>query len=310
MTYTRTLVSCFAADHLCHARVAQKPAVENAWQLIAQGKQDQALALLRNLIHSEPRNADARLLLGSILMEEGQRSESIAQLDGGRSPASEIRRGAQRAGRSLQHLRRTRRGASGVRARAWLDPRHAQAHVSLAAFCSSRATRKPRSRTWTRPSACLGASRTPPIPAYLRAKVYSEERDFAKAASELQQAVELRPEFAEAWSDLGEARKNLNDGKGALAAFRRAVALSPEDAVARAASARQLLDAGAAHEAADHLEAGRPPRPQKPVGAQCPAAGAQAGRPGGTGRDREEEACRGASRAGRGRPETRRRQSN
>src|SRR5690349_5884636 len=80
MTYARPWFRALLPVVCIMAAMAQKPAVENAWQLIAQGKQDQALALLRNLIQAEPRNADARLLLGSILMEAGQRSESIAQL--------------------------------------------------------------------------------------------------------------------------------------------------------------------------------------------------------------------------------------
>ena len=56
--------------------MAQKPAVEDAWQLIAQGKRDQAVTLLRDVIQADARNADARLLLGSILMENGQHAES------------------------------------------------------------------------------------------------------------------------------------------------------------------------------------------------------------------------------------------
>ena len=41
-------------------------------------------------------------------------------------------------------------------------------------------------------------------------------------------AVELAPDFAEAWSDLGRgARKNLSDGKGALTAFRRVGRVDP-----------------------------------------------------------------------------------
>ena len=54
-----------------------------------------------------------------------------------------------------------------------------------------------------------------------------------KAAAQLQQAVSLRPDFAEAWSDLGQARKTLLDDAGALTAFERAVELSPDDAVAQ-----------------------------------------------------------------------------
>ena len=92
-------------------------------------------------------------------------------------------------------------------------------------------------------------------PHYLRAKIYSGDRDAAKAAAELQQAVELRPDFAEAWSDLGDARKNLADFDGALSAFRRAVALSPDDPVAQYRLGSQLLDAGTPHEAVEHLDA-------------------------------------------------------
>src|SRR5260370_38538572 len=61
--------------------MAQKPAVETAWQLLAQGKRDQAVTVLRDMIHREPRNADARRLLGTVLMENGDRSESNAQLN-------------------------------------------------------------------------------------------------------------------------------------------------------------------------------------------------------------------------------------
>ena len=43
----------------------------------------------------------------------------------------------------------------------------------------------------------------------------------------------LDPSIAEAWSDLGMARKFLRNDAGALAAFRRAVAEDPEDAVAQ-----------------------------------------------------------------------------
>jgi tetratricopeptide (TPR) repeat protein len=235
--------------------VAQKPAVENAWQLIAQGKRDQALALLRNLIHSEPRNADARLLLGSILMEEGQRSESLAQL----AEAVRLLPKSAEAHNALGEAYNTFGEPTAARPEferaLGLDPRHAQAHVSLAALLLQEGDAKAAIPHLDQAIRLLGRGPDAAYPRYLRAKVYSEERDFSKAVSELQQAVELRPEFAEAWSDLGEARKNLNDGNAALAAFRRAVALSPDDAVARARLGGLLLDEGSAHEAADHLDA-------------------------------------------------------
>ena len=62
-------------------------------------------------------------------------------------------------------------------------------------------------------------------PHYLRAKIYTEQNEIEKAAAELKKAVALRPDFAEAWSDLGQARKTLLDDDGAFAAFQRSVEL-------------------------------------------------------------------------------------
>src|SRR5205814_4834740 len=54
-----------------------------------------------------------------------------------------------------------------------------------------------------------------------------------KAAALLTKAVAMQPDFAEAWSDLGQARKALLDDAGAFLAFRKSVELSPGNAVSR-----------------------------------------------------------------------------
>jgi protein O-GlcNAc transferase len=234
--------------------MAQKPPVETAWQLIAQGKRDQAVTLLRELIKADPRNADARLLLGSVMMENGQRSESIAQL----TEAVRLRPKSAEAHNALGEAYIAFGEATAARPEferaVELDPRHAQAHVNLAAILLEQGEAQRAIPHLDQAIRLFGPRPDAADPHYLRAKIYSEERDAAKAASELRQAVELRPDFAEAWSDLGEARKNLSDDKGALSAFRRAVALSPEDPVAQARIGSQLLDTGAAHEAVAHLD--------------------------------------------------------
>src|SRR5438874_3089555 len=61
--------------------LAQRPPVEDAWDLIAKGQRPQAIQLLHEIINKNPRDADARLLLGSILTESGDRSGSIEQLN-------------------------------------------------------------------------------------------------------------------------------------------------------------------------------------------------------------------------------------
>jgi len=70
----------------------------------------------------------------------------------------------------------------------------------------------------------------------------------------LQQAVSFQPDSAEAWSDLGSARKILLDDAGALTAFEKAVHFAPNDPVAEERLGSELLSQGKAREALPHLE--------------------------------------------------------
>jgi Flp pilus assembly protein TadD len=79
---------------------------------------------------------------------------------------------------------------------------------------------------------------------YLRAKVYTDLSQVERASVELHLAVKIAPDFAEAWSDLGEARKTLLDDTGALSAFERAVVLSPSDPVALTRLGNELYHQG------------------------------------------------------------------
>jgi tetratricopeptide (TPR) repeat protein len=234
--------------------MAQTPAVEKAWQLIAQGKQELAVTLLRDLIKADPRNADARLLLGSILMEGGQRDESIAQLGEAVRLLPKSAEAHNALGEAYNAFGETAAARPEFERAVGLDPQHAQAHANLAAVLLQQGDAKRALPHLDQAIRLFGRRPDAAQPHYLRAKIYSADRDSAKAAVELQQAVELRPDFAEAWSDLGDARKSLADGKGALTAFRRAVELSPEDPIAQTRLGSLLLDSSAAHEAVEHLD--------------------------------------------------------
>lgn len=69
-----------AAIALAGLLQGQRQPVEQAWELLAKGQRPQAIRLLEKTIQDNPRQADARLLLGSVFMEEGRRDDSIAQL--------------------------------------------------------------------------------------------------------------------------------------------------------------------------------------------------------------------------------------
>ncbi len=234
--------------------MAQKASVETAWRLIEQGKRDQAVAFLRDLIRTEPRNPDARLLLGSILMEAGQRDESIAQLREAVRLLPNSAEAHNALGESYSAFGEPQAARPEFERAVELDPRHAQAQVNLAGVMLQQGEGPAAAPHLDQAIRLFGHKPDAAYPLYLRAKIYSDDRDAAKAAAALQQAVELRPDFAEAWSDLGNARKSLYDDSGALAAFRRAVSLSPDDAVAQYRLGAQLLDTGAAHDAVEHLD--------------------------------------------------------
>jgi len=58
---------------------------------------------------------------------------------------------------------------------------------------------------------------------------YFERGETRRAASEFERAVNLRPDWVRALVNLGDARLALGDGDGAIAAYRRAVRIAPDD---------------------------------------------------------------------------------
>jgi tetratricopeptide (TPR) repeat protein len=64
----------------------------------------------------------------------------------------------------------------------------------------------------------------------------------------------LRPEYAEAWSDLGGMRRLSLDSSGAVQALEKAVALNPHDSTAQYRLGQLYLQDGEAAKALDHLK--------------------------------------------------------
>jgi tetratricopeptide (TPR) repeat protein len=212
---------------------SQAPSLEQAWKLAANGQQREAILLLKDLIQRNPSNADTRLLLGSLLAESKQRDEAIAQLTEAvrlrpRSPEAQNALGE--AYTNFGSLPKARQPFEKAVA---LNPNFAIAQLNLgrvlidAQEFEAAATHLDRALRMLKPDAD-GASAH-----YLRAKVYTSRSEPRKAAEELQKALSIRSDFAEAWSDLGQARKTLFDSDGALTAFQHAVELAPDDWVAQ-----------------------------------------------------------------------------
>lgn len=250
---TKRLLAVWLAVACGGLSQAQRSGVEAAWDLVAKGQRGDAVTLLGKIVKTEPRNADARLLLGSLLMEAGQHAASIEQL----SEAVRLRPNSAEAHNALGetfHAAGDNKAARPEFERAVaIDPAFAQAQVNLGLALLELGEMQPASGPLDRALKLLGRTADAAYPHYLRAKICSGNRDVASAAAHLEQAVALRPDFAEAWSDLGEARKALLDDAGALAAYQRAVELSPDDPVPQTRLGLKLLDLDRAHEAVPHL---------------------------------------------------------
>jgi protein O-GlcNAc transferase len=243
-------MSRFVAILICASLLlAQRTSVEAAWDLLAKGNRKQAIVLLHEIIQANPRDADARLLLGSVLMEEGERAESIAQL----TEAVRLRPKSAEAWNALGEA--DPKAARGAFEKAIaLDAGFVQARINLGLILVQSGELQAAAQHLDRAIALLGHTPDAAFPHYLRAKVYTEQNDVQKAAAELKEALALRPDFAEAWSDLGQAKKTLLDDAGALAAFQRAVDVGPDDAVAQYRLGAEYLHSGKANLAVPHLQ--------------------------------------------------------
>jgi len=237
----------------CAGLLAQSRPIDEAWDLLAAGKRDQAVRLLRDIANRDPRDADARLLLGSVLAEAGERAEAIAQLQDGVRLRPNSAEAHYALGEAFQGFGEKEAARSEFENAVRLGPDFTPARVSLGAILVEAGQFEPAAPHLDRAIQLLGRTPDAAYPRYLRAKVYTGQNQIERAEADLNEAVLLRPDFAEAWSDLGQARKARLDQGGALAAFQRAVTLSPDDAVAQTRLGSEYLHQGQAHAALPHL---------------------------------------------------------
>jgi protein O-GlcNAc transferase len=235
--------------------LGQRPPVEDAWDLLAKGARDDAVRLLNSILKTNPRDAEARLLLGSILAEDGKYSGAIPHI----KEAVRLRPQSAEAHNALAEALNGSGDTAAARPEfekaVQLDPKFAPARVSLGLALVEAGDFAAAAPHLDRALEILGNTEDAAFPHYLRAKIHTESGEVERAAEHLQKAVSMRPDFAEAWSDLGQARKALSDDAGALAAFRKAVDADPENSVAQYRLGAEYLHQGNIKPAVEHLEA-------------------------------------------------------
>jgi Flp pilus assembly protein TadD len=218
--------------------------VHAARQLLAQGNTELAGRTLVEAINENPKDGSAYLLLGEMLNDDNRSGEALDPLTRavGLLPASAEAHNA--LGEAFSNLNSLAAARAEFEKALQLAPQMPLAHLNLGMILAETEELHGAAEHLDYAIAKLGATPDGARAHYLRAKVYTDLSQVERASSELRLAVKIAPEFAEAWSDLGEARKTLLDDPGALAAFERAAALSPSDPVALSRFGNELLEQG------------------------------------------------------------------
>lgn len=239
---------------ICAATLSgQQAKLEQAWTLAANGQRGEAIQILRTLIASEPSNTDARLLLGSLLMEAGDKSASIEQLNTAVKQRPRSVEAQNALGEAYYKFGEVSAAESAFENAVAIKPDYGVAQLNLGQVLVVQGELDDAAKHLDRAIPLLRQPEDSANAHYLRAKIYSTQDQPHAAAIQLETVVRIRPDFAEAWSDLGQARKQLLDDAGALTAFEHAVSANPSDAVAQYRLGAEYLHHGKAQPAIDHL---------------------------------------------------------
>ena len=252
MQIRKTLNVIFALL-LAGPAVADQPSIESARAMLARGRVVEAAAVLREVVATDPHNVDARILLGTTLSLEGKRSESIEQLEEAVRMRPDSARAYNTLGMVLSRFVEARAAREAFEKALQLDPSLAEARVNLALLLAQAGEFGHAGEQLDRAIQLQGDTRAAAYSHNLRAKIWLAQKEMAKSESELEIAVKLRPDYAEAWSDLGGVRRLEGDAKGARQALEQAVALDSGDEKAQYRLGAQYLENGEPHKAADHF---------------------------------------------------------
>ena len=233
---------------------AESAKVQAARKLLAQGKTELAARALAEEIHDNPADGPAYLLLGEMLNDANRSSEAMEPLTNAVRLLPDSAEAHNALGEALNNLNSLSAAQAEFEKALQLDPNLPLAHLNLGMVLAETEELSRAAEQLDLAIAKLGATQDGARAHYLRAKVYTDLSQVERASAELHLAVKIAPDFAEAWSDLGEARKTLLDDAGALTAFERAVALSPADPVALSRLGNELYRQGKLKRAIIELE--------------------------------------------------------
>jgi tetratricopeptide (TPR) repeat protein len=231
-----------------------QPDLQTVRELLSKGSFDKAVPILRQMIAADPNRADTRLLLGTTLALEGSRGEAIEQMAEAvrLQPSSAETHNAY--GKVLSRFVELKAARQEFEQALQLDPTLAEADVNLSLLLAQAGEVSEASEHLDHAIELQGNGPNSAYAHYLRAKMWGAQDQLEKAIRELQKAVQLRPDYQEAWSDLGGMQRLALDNTGAVRALQKAVALKPDDGLAQYRLGQLYLQNGDSTRAINHLK--------------------------------------------------------
>jgi len=163
-------------------------ALKMATNLYSQGRLDQGLHVIKQVVQARPKHPDARNLLGVILKAKGDDAGAVEQIQ----KAIEIRPDIAQYHSNLGEIERQRGNADkatySLRKAIGIDPNYAQAYNNMGI-------------------------------------IFYDKREFEEAAQHYEKALKLNDNYAEAHNNLGNALRALNKGDEALEHYEKAIML-------------------------------------------------------------------------------------
>jgi tetratricopeptide (TPR) repeat protein len=224
-----------------------------AKKLLAQGRPEQAISLLRALVTAHPEDGDAHLLLGIALSAIPRRDEALQQLERGVAlePGSAVAWFS--LGNAEARFADTIAARKAFETAVKLDPKFFPAHISLALVLAQQNQLEAARVNLMEAIRLIGDRPSAAHAHFLLAQLLIQQGHPHQALAELDAAVTLRPGYAEAYLNAGMIRKHLLQDQAAAADFRKAAEISPQDAEAQYQLGSTYLRLGAASEAVEPL---------------------------------------------------------
>jgi tetratricopeptide (TPR) repeat protein len=240
--------------------------IDRAKHLLGKGSTAEAIALLRGIVEKDPQNADAHLLLGTALALVPQRSEALTAINQAIRLRPNSAASYNTLGIVFGRFMEPEAAREAFEKAIELDPQLVEARIHLSLVLAQRKEFDSAHQQLKRAVAILGDVPAAGYPQFLLGKIHNEQNMPAEAEKDFQKAIQLRPNYAEAYVALGLTQRKLLNAPAALLSFEKAVSLDPKNPSAHYRLGVEYLQSGKAARATDHLrQAARSMPEDRPV---------------------------------------------